>query len=91
MLLNEEPVAGIAKHHSIEQLPLKVFAKSDVSGIAFTGYKQRVIGIIQRERKMVQTHKITHQGDKLNDHFTNFLTHFEYEKPNKETFKTNID
>lgn len=86
-LLSKAVNAGIAKHHKVEDLPLKIFAKEEGSGSPFTGYikkgnwyyKARGIGV-----------GVNISAKHLNETFEKHLRQFEYKKQYKEKLKKEI-
>ena len=80
-LLMEEPVAGIAKKHRVEELPLKIFARDEKSDSPLTGY-------ITKNNWYYKTRngyeKLNVSANKLNELFRNMLIQFEHNK----TFKS---
>lgn len=68
---------GIPKKHKIEDLPLKIFAKDEISGAPLTGFKQKGIWYYKGRGKEV---RMTVNALKLNNKFINLLKQYEYKK-----------
>jgi len=81
-LLKAEPTAGITKMHKITALPLKIFAKTDVLRSPFTGYIKKGHWYYKARGKQ---EKVNISAVKLNDHFTDYLSQFEYDKAYRES------
>ncbi len=76
-LLQTEPRAGIPKSHKIEELPLKIFARDEVSGSQFTGYEKKNHWYYKTRSG---SGRVNINAEKLNNHFRKFLGQFEYNK-----------
>lgn len=86
-MLNLAPTVGIAKVFRHDEVPLKVFAKDEVSGLPLTGYKTK--GIWYYKTKKSDT-PINIRAEKLNGIFTDFLEGFEYDKALKAALKKEL-
>lgn len=82
--LDTEPMAHIPKTHRIEQLPLKIFARDEISGCLFTGYTKKGHWYYKTRNGCG---KVNINAVKLNEQFRNFLSQFEYNKHYKSSLK----
>ena len=76
-ILQLAPTAGIPKQSRHEELPLKIFAKDEISGLPLSGYKTK--GNWYYKIKTAAT-PVNISAGKLNTLFVNNLTRFEYKK-----------
>lgn len=83
-LLNTEPTAGIAKTHRIEELPLKIFAKDEVSACPLTGYIKKGHWYYKTRNS---SGKVNVSAIRLNEHFKKLLNQFEFKNLYKEKLK----
>lgn len=83
-LLNTASSLGIAKTHRIEELPLKIFARDELSGWRFTGYQKK--GHWYYKTRNTNS-KVNINAVKLNNHFSNLLETFEYRKDYRNKLK----
>lgn len=79
-ILNQAPCAGIPKLQRHEEVPLKIFAKDELSGQPFTGYITKG-NWYYKTRGRVEPVNIS--ATKLNSLFVSTLTQFEYKKEHK--------
>ena len=79
-LLQHSTGAGIPKEFRHEEVPLKVFAKDEVSGSTFTGYKTK--GNWYYKTKASPT-PVNVRADELNSLFVDSLKEYEYNKGHK--------
>jgi site-specific DNA recombinase len=86
-LLNSAPTVGIAKKRCIEELPLKVFARDEISGCQLTGYQKKGHWYYKARNRGV---KVNINANKLNIYFTDVLKNFEYDREYKEKLKKAI-
>lgn len=86
-MLNLAPTVGIAKVFRHDEVPLKVFAKDEVSGLPLTGYKTKGIWYykIKKSEKPVNI-----RAEKLNGIFSTFLGGFEYNTKLKPSLKKEL-
>ncbi|MEI8279894.1 MAG: recombinase family protein [Bacteroidota bacterium] len=82
--LNEAPMAGVPKVFRHEEIPLKIFAKDEISGQPLTGYctKNNWYYKIKAGDKPVNV-----SAKKLNGMFSDYLLAFEYQKKYKQELK----
>jgi site-specific DNA recombinase len=73
----QSPLFGIAKKFKIDELPLKSFARDEISNSPFTGYKQK--GIFYYKTRDVGT-RVNVQAKHLNGLFTDRLRKFEFNR-----------
>ena len=83
-ILNESPNAGIPKVFRHEQLPLKIFAKDEISGEPFTGYSQKNNWYYKTKSSPIP---VNVRAEKLNQLFANHLKQFEYRNDQKGALK----
>ena len=76
-LLQNAPNVGITKHHKRNELPLKLFAKEEISGSPLTGYIKKGIWYYKARKKGVG---VNVSANKLNTLFQAHLKQFEYKK-----------
>jgi len=67
-LLKAEPVAGIAKSHRVEELPLKIFARDEEFGSPLTGFESKKHWYYKARCKGSKTNI---SATKLNGYFQN--------------------
>ena len=86
-VISQNPHSGISKEFKTEALPLKGFAKDEISLSPFTGYQQ----------KGIYYYKTRHEGtcvninaEYLNNRFKDNLKHFEFETASMSELKENI-
>jgi site-specific DNA recombinase len=80
-ILNENPIAGVPKVSRHDEVPLKTFAKDEVSKMPFTGYKTKGNWYYKiKEGK----HPVNVSAKNLNSLFVTLLSGFEY-NPNQRT------
>ena len=86
-LISQNPHNGISKEFKTEALPLKGFARDEVSLSPFTGYQQ----------KGIYYYKTRHEGtcvninaEYLNNRFKDNLRHFEFDNSSTSELKENI-
>ncbi|MFC4233590.1 recombinase family protein, partial [Parasediminibacterium paludis] len=86
-MLNLAPTVGIAKVFRHDEVPLKVFAKDEVSGMPFTGYKTKGNWYYKTKKS---TQPVNVKAEKLNGLFSNLLAEFEYDKTLKTALKKEL-
>jgi site-specific DNA recombinase len=74
-ILNGVPVAGVPKIVTHEEVPLKIFAKDDISGQPFTGYKTKGIWYYKTKQS---ASPVNVRANTLNNMFLETLKEFEY-------------
>ena len=74
-ILNGVPVAGVPKILSHEEVPLKIFAKDDISGQPFTGYKTKGNWYYKTKQS---SSPVNIRANTLNNKFIETLKEFEY-------------
>ena len=86
-VISQNPHNGISKEFKTETLPLKGFAKDEISLSPFTGYQQ----------KGIYYYKTRHEGtcvninaEYLNNRFKDNLKHFEFESGSLSELRENI-
>ncbi len=72
--LNETPIAGIPKESKHDEVPLKVFAKDDLTGLPFTGYQTKGIWYYKLKKADVP---VNVNAKIMNDDFVILLSRFE--------------
>ncbi|MES2431707.1 MAG: recombinase family protein [Bacteroidota bacterium] len=77
---SKNPISGIPKVRSRDELPLKVFMKDAVSGSPFTGYLKKGHFYYKSRNKGT---KINVAATKMNASFEELLQYFEYDKKYK--------
>ena len=82
--LNTAPTAGIAKKSIVEELPLKIFAKDEISGCRFTGYQKKGHWYYKTRNG---TGKVNINASRLNEQFANLLENFEFAKAQEVELK----
>lgn len=75
---------GISKVFRHEQIPLKIFAKEDLSDMPFTGYKTKNNWYYKTKSSLYPTNV---KAEKLNEQFANFLKQFEFKAEWKSKLK----
>ncbi len=86
-IVNGAPTAGIAKTHRIEELPLKVFARDELSGIKLTGYIKKG-NWYYKTRNTNGRNNVS--ANKLHQHFMSMLDVIAYNKKYKEQLKKKL-
>jgi site-specific DNA recombinase len=79
-ILQQAPTAGIPKQHRHEELPLKIFAKDELSGQPLTGYITKGNWYYKTKKG---TFPVNISATKLNSLFITILNQFEYKKEYK--------
>ena len=74
-ILNGVPVAGVPKILKNEEVPLKIFAKDDISGQPLTGYKTKGIWYYKTKQS---ASPVNVRANTLNNLFLETLKEFEY-------------
>jgi site-specific DNA recombinase len=82
--LNQSTVVGIPKVFSHQQVPLKIFAKDEISKQPLTGYITKNNWYYKTKSTPIP---INVKAEKLNEIFTNYLVRFEYNKEKKAALK----
>ncbi len=80
-LFKSEPTAGIAKSYRVEEAPLKIFAKDELSLCPLTAYIKKEHWYYKTRNK---SGKLNINAFRLNTHFEDLLRKFEYSKKYKE-------
>lgn len=86
-VLNENPIAGIAKIFRHEQVPLKIFARDEISGSPLTGYSTKNIWYYKTKSSDLP---LNINADKLNNYFATYLAKFEFQQQQKSALKKKI-
>ena len=76
-IISQNPLKGISKKYKVEALPLKIFAKDEISKSPFSGYKQK--GIYYYKTLHVGT-CVNVRASRLNDLFCEELKKFEFDE-----------
>lgn len=84
------PVAGIAKKHQQEDIPLKVFAKDAITESPFTGYLNKKKNLWYYKSR-AHGSKVNVSAKKLNSQFVDLLAKFEYNKKFKQQLKNILE
>jgi hypothetical protein len=80
-ILNDNPIAGVPKVSRHDEVPLKTFARDEVSKMPFTGYKTKGNWYYKiKEGK----HPVNVSAKHLNSLFVTLLSGFEY-NPNQRS------
>lgn len=87
-LLASAPTVGIAKTNRVEELPLKIFAKDEISNCQFTGYIKKGNWYYKTRNK---TGKVNISAIKLNEHFKQLLQQFEYNPKCKNLLRKKLE
>jgi hypothetical protein len=74
-ILNDDPIADVPKVSRHNEIPLKTFARDEVSKSSFTGYKMKEIWHYKTKEGQVP---VKVNAKFLNGAYTNTLTQFEY-------------
>ncbi len=75
---NENPIHGVLKVKNQEELPLKIFMKDIQTESPFTGYFNKKKKIHYYKSRGVAS-KVNVNANKLHQHFSNVLSHFEFD------------
>ncbi len=75
--LKEEPCAGIPKHSHHDEVPLKIFARDEITDLPLTGYKTKGIWYYKVKRSAIP---LNVRADMLNNLFKTKLVTYEYDK-----------
>jgi site-specific DNA recombinase len=86
-IVTQSPLKGIAKKFKIEELPLKSFAKDEISNSPFTGYRQK--GIYYYKTRDVGS-CVNVRAAHLNGLFSRELKKFEFDKIHHSELKDSI-
>jgi DNA invertase Pin-like site-specific DNA recombinase len=82
--LSESPVVGIPKVFVHHEVPLKIFAKDEISGQPLTGYTTKNNWYYKTKSTAVP---VNIKAEKLNKVFADYLLQFEYKKEKKAALK----
>ena len=83
-MLSINPIAGIPKVFRHENLPLKIFAKDEISGEPLTGYRQKNNWYYKTKSTATP---VNIKAEKLNQLFENQLKQYEYRNDQKGALK----
>ena len=83
-VLSTSPIAGIPKVFRHEEVPLKIFAKEQISGHPLTGYTTKNNWYYKTKASQLP---MNIKAEKLNQLFVNHLKQFEYRADKKEALK----
>ncbi len=86
-MLSAEPTTGIAKTHRVEEAPLKIFVKDEISACPLTAYLKKGHWYYKTRNK---SGKLNINAAKLNNQFENLLGQFEYKKKYKDQLKKTL-
>ena len=86
-ILNGQPVAGVPKVSRHDEVPLKIFAKDEESGIVFTGYKTKGIWYYKTKNS---PSPVNINANKLNSFFVTLLTKYQYNQAYKKKLEKAI-
>jgi site-specific DNA recombinase len=81
--LTENPISGVPKITQHDEVPLKIFAKDESSGLPFTGYKTKGNWYYKLKRNLTP---VNVSAKVLNTLFVTTLAQFEY----KNTYKSSL-
>jgi site-specific DNA recombinase len=79
-VLNDNPVAGIPKKTRHEEVPLKVFARDQVSNVQLTGYQCKGIWYYKTKKSNIP---VNVRAEHLNELFVHLLTQYEFNASQK--------
>ena len=82
--LDISPIAGIPKVFAHQEVPLKIFAKDDISGQPLTGYTTKNNWYYKTKSTVVP---VNVRATTLNKLFADYLVQFEYNKEKKAALK----
>ncbi|MEP7374687.1 MAG: recombinase family protein [Chitinophagaceae bacterium] len=86
-MLMAEPNTGIAKTHQVEEAPLKIFVKDEISACPLTAYLKKGHWYYKARNK---PSKLNINAVKLNNQFETLLSQFEYKKEYKDQLKKTL-
>jgi len=84
-ILNDNPIAGVPKISQHDDLPLKIFAKDEVSNKPLTGYTTKGNWYYKTKDAAIP---VNVSSKKLNDLFVNLLSKYEFKQSLKKKFET---
>ncbi|MEP7376777.1 MAG: hypothetical protein ABI675_25490 [Chitinophagaceae bacterium] len=86
-MLMADPNTGIAKTHQVEEAPLKIFVKDEISACPLTAYLKKGHWYYKARNK---PSKLNINAVKLNNQFETLLSQFEYKKEYKDQLKKTL-
>jgi site-specific DNA recombinase len=82
----QNAISGVPKNLCLDELPLKVFVRDEISNSPFTGYENKKKKLFYYKTRDTGT-KINISAKKLNSHFENLLQSFEYDESTKDKLR----
>ncbi len=82
----QNAISGVPKNLCLDELPLKVFVRDEISNSPFTGYENKKKKLFYYKTRDTGT-KINISAKKLNTHFENLLQSFEYDRSTKDNLR----